>query len=75
MSQSDPIRCPRCGAVIELYGPRAGAFSKDRIRAHKDPREGRSCWAGGRRLGELEEAQRIHRERQQEAIQRAAENS
>jgi len=63
------VECPRCGAQVELYG------GDDRIRAHQAESEGQSCWAGGKRYADMQEAIRVHRERQQIAIQRAAELS
>lgn len=65
---SDSLRCPRCGAPIEIYGP------DGRIRAHQAPAEGRSCWAGGKLIGDIRGLIEAHHKRLQ-AAQRSAEGN
>jgi hypothetical protein len=60
----EPYVCARCGAHTDCYQPPTWR-STDRwvIRAHKDPINNRSCFAGGKLRDGIEDAIRKHRDR------------
>lgn len=75
--------CPRCGAPVEFYGTRrvlrdnatAEVDEGARIRAHKDPTQGRSCFAGGKLYADIMAAQEAWRARRVVAHERVAERN